>query len=270
MSKLKTESEIVLSSVLGAAAMLHEFEARRSGILQETKQRGELVTCADRALNIHLVNALHGGFPGDAICAEEGSEWDNPTAVRRWFIDPIDGTRSFVAGESGYSVMVGLVVDGAPHLGVIYDPETRSTIIAEAGEGVWELRDGERKELAPRLSYNLAWSPYSRLEAAGPLAVELRLRGIRMYESVGKRAVALARGEACAFASGPNSPKLWDSAAAAVVVNELGGRYTDFDLRELDYASSDHTHRRGAVASVGMDHVDVVAAVRRILDQRHP
>lgn len=268
MSKLKTESDVVLSAVFGAAELLHEFEARRAGIVPESKYQGELVTCADRALNRHLVQALHEGFPGDAICAEEGSEWDNPSAARRWFIDPIDGTRSFIAGQPGYSIMVGLVVEGMPRLGVIYDPWSRTSLVAESGEGVHEIAAGSRIKPAGRHEESLAWSPYSRLEAAGPLAVALGLSGIRMFESVGMRAVALARGEACAFASGPDSPKLWDSAAAAVVLNELGGRYTDFDLRDLDYGSSDYTHRRGAVASVGLDHVEVVAAVRRLLDQR--
>lgn len=267
MNKLATETDVLLAAMQGAAALLHDFEARRAGIVHESKARGELVTSADRALNVHLANALHVVFPGDAICAEEGCAWDDPAAARRWFIDPIDGTRSFVAGVPGYTIMAGLVVDGTPQLGAVYDPQTRATLVAEAGGGVMEVGKGLRRELRPVSAEALAWSPFSSIEAAGPMAVALGLREIRICESVGARAIAMARGEAAVFVSGPRSPKLWDSAAASVIVHELGGRYTDFDLRPLEYRTAEVTHPRGAIASLGLDHVEVVAIVRRILGE---
>jgi 3'-phosphoadenosine 5'-phosphosulfate (PAPS) 3'-phosphatase len=159
--------------------------------------------------------------------------------------------------------MVGLVVDGTPRLGAIYDPETRTTLIAESGAGVIE---NSLQPLRPQPAPALAWSPFSRIELAGPLAVALGLRGIVLCESVGARAATLARGRACVFASGPCSPKLWDTAAASVLLHEVGATYTDLDLRPLNYRTAELVHPRGAVASLGMDHVEVVAAVRRHLD----
>ncbi|MCC6574942.1 MAG: inositol monophosphatase family protein [Planctomycetes bacterium] len=264
---LTAEARFVLTVLPEAARMLHEFEQRREPIRQETKDRGELVTVADRAINSLLVDAVHSAFAHDAICAEEGSGHDNPGAQRRWFIDPLDGTRSFVAGRPGYSIMLGLVVEGTPTLGVVYDACARRTLIAQRSSGVFEFNDNRLCELRGSASQRrLMWNPFTRPDAAKPLSRALGLAGFDLCESVGLRACAMARGEAMVFGSGPCSPKLWDSAAAAVFVAELGGQYTDFDLRPLDYRRAEVIHERGAVASVGLNHETVVRAVREALE----
>jgi len=262
---LQREQHCALAAVTEAAELLHRFEQRRAELAREAKTGNELVTQADRALNDLLVARIHAAFSRDAICAEEGSEFDNARAARRWFIDPLDGTRSFMAGQGGYGILIGLVVEGTPRLGVIYDPATRTTVVALHKGGVTEYGRNNRRLGGLAHTPQLAWSPFSRPELSQPLAQSLGLSGVTLCESVGMRALALARGEAMVFGSGPRSPKLWDSAAAWVVVHELGGRYTDFDGDMLDYAAPSLLHERGAVASIGLDHHLVVATLRDAL-----
>lgn len=261
---LGRETECVLAAMGEAAALLHRFEARRTTLAREAKAGDELVTQADRALNDLLVARIHTAMPGDAICAEEGCDFDQPLAARRWFIDPLDGTRSFMAGRAGYSILVGLVVEGTPRLGVIYDAAARATFIARKGEGVIDV--GASRRLRGARSSRLVWSPFSRPEAAYTVARSLGMHDVGLCESVGLRALEMARGRAAVFGSGPRSPKLWDSAAAWAVVHELGGSYTDFEGAPLRYDGAGVIHERGAVASLGMDHGLVVTAMREALE----
>lgn len=103
------------------------------------KPDGEPVTDADRAINTFLVTELQRRFPDDLVVSEEAEDDDarrRATAHRVWFVDPIDGTREFIAGNGEFSVMVGLCVEGCPVMGVVHQPTTGKTWYANA-QGAW-------------------------------------------------------------------------------------------------------------------------------------
>ncbi|MDQ7052223.1 MAG: inositol monophosphatase family protein [candidate division KSB1 bacterium] len=89
----------------------------------EYKAPADPVTIADRAANEFLVNEIQKAFPDDAVLAEESK--DDPRRFERsliWMVDPLDGTKEFIARNGEFSVMVGLVEDGHPVLGAVYQP----------------------------------------------------------------------------------------------------------------------------------------------------
>ena len=93
-------------------------------IAVESKEGGEPVTRADREASELILAGLAEAFPGDVLISEEAP--DDPArltkGVRIWFVDPIDGTRDFIRGQSGFAVMIGLFAQGQPRLGVVYQP----------------------------------------------------------------------------------------------------------------------------------------------------
>src|SRR4051794_9989599 len=89
----------------------------------EWKSPGDPVTVADRKASEFIVHELHGLFPQDGILSEELP--DNAVRLKRnrvWMIDPMDGTRDFIAGGDDFAVMIGLIEAGRPILGVVYQP----------------------------------------------------------------------------------------------------------------------------------------------------
>ncbi|MDP6778236.1 MAG: inositol monophosphatase family protein, partial [Candidatus Latescibacteria bacterium] len=90
----------------------------QTGVAVERKADESPVTVADRGTEQALREMIQERFPGDAILGEEHGE-EAGTTSRRWIIDPIDGTKSFVHGVPLYGVMIGVEVDGVPSVGVV-------------------------------------------------------------------------------------------------------------------------------------------------------
>lgn len=104
--------------------------------MAEIKADGSPVTAADRASEQHLRKKLSEKFPGFGIVGEEFGE-ENAGAQRRWLIDPIDGTKSFVCGVPLYGVLLALEIHEQPVLGVVHFPGLEETIAAAHGQGCW-------------------------------------------------------------------------------------------------------------------------------------
>lgn len=214
------------------------------------KDDGQLVTAADRAVSELIVARVREAFPGDAVCSEEGGDCDDARAARRWIIDPIDGTRSFMRGLPGFAVMVALSVDGTPVLGVVHDPLEQSTWIAAKSCGV--SRNGARVKPNSRPP-RLIWSPFAAPEGREAIGAALGVSGALNLESLGLRASVMAVDGTGVCGSRPNSPHIWDTAAAWVILNEIGATITDYDGKPLNY-TGDTRHERGVVATLGLDH----------------
>lgn len=231
-----------------ASLMQHYSERRERGDLQrEDKPDGSLVTEADHALNDLIVNELHRAFPADAICAEEGSEWDDPMRSRRWIVDPIDGTRSFAKGRGGYSIMIGLAIDGQPALGAVHAPEIATTAIGAVGAEI--VVNGSRRPAAisPLGLVSGSHDP----EVSNRMGRALGFERVVHAESVGSRSLHTLAGDASLFTCRPRVPKLWDTLAPAALILAAGGIVRDFDGNPLRYDTSDLTHERGMIAWLG-------------------
>jgi 3'-phosphoadenosine 5'-phosphosulfate (PAPS) 3'-phosphatase len=98
---------------------------RAQGIAEiVSKADGSPVTNCDIEANRTIIDFLQKHFPGEAVVGEESEDKTYPIdSELLWYVDPIDGTRSFIAGGSDYYVMIGLCVGGVPSFGLIYQPE---------------------------------------------------------------------------------------------------------------------------------------------------
>src|SRR6185295_7654657 len=97
----------------------------RGELAVESKADRSPVTQADRDASARIVDLLRAALPGDAVLSEELPDDAARLACRRvWIVDPLDGTRDFVARTGQFSVHVGLAVDGEPVVGAVYQPVT--------------------------------------------------------------------------------------------------------------------------------------------------
>jgi 3'(2'), 5'-bisphosphate nucleotidase len=127
-------------------------------ILAERKDDGSPVTAADRSAHGVIVDALHAWTPDVAVVSEEGVLPSPDDAARLdpfWLVDPLDGTKEFVAHNGEFTVNIALLDGGVPVLGVVYAPVPRLLYIAAEGRGAWRRRRGQ----AARRIYSRRWRP---------------------------------------------------------------------------------------------------------------
>ena len=184
----------------------------------DTKSDGTLITDCDRWSDAALVKGLAALAPGEFTLSEEG-EKRCPSSTAFWVVDPLDGTTNFAAGIPYWAISVARFVDGQPAEAFLEIPSLRQRIVAIRGQGAW--RNGKRL------------SPETRLQA-GSGCVSLCSRAIRVLQRrhqepfPGKirllgvaslNLVSVAMGQTVAALEA--TPKIWDLAAAWLVLTEL-------------------------------------------------
>jgi 3'(2'), 5'-bisphosphate nucleotidase len=258
---------------LGGAAILRHY-GRGADVRIEIKPDQSPVTEADLEANEIIVDLLRTTFPDDGILSEELPDGDERFSKRRvWIIDPLDGTRDFVARTDQFCVHVGLAVDGVAVVGAVFQPVAGRLYSARAGGGA-HVQDGDSDgDGKPRTRLHASRvadlgemrAGVSRLNATGRLgaclaATGLDRRAVPMGASV--KYNAIARGELDLVINLSPGEMEWDTCAPEVVIREAGGQLTDGDGRVFRYNQRDTAHRRGSLASNGANHAALLAELR--------
>ncbi|MFN7177321.1 MAG: 3'(2'),5'-bisphosphate nucleotidase CysQ [Thermaurantiacus sp.] len=222
---LGTLLEALLPAVREAGRFIEAVKAK--GVIEQVKADDSPVTEADRGAEDILRAAILAVDPDAVIVGEEGvADGDIPAPTARfWLLDPLDGTRDFVAGREAYTVNAGLVVDGAPALGLVLHPPTGKLWAGGPGLGAWvEPRDGPRAAIASR---PLARPPvlmlsHSHLDPETQAWSDAVPGAIAQSAGSSIKFCRLAAGAADAYPRfGPTSE--WDTAAADAVLRGAGG-----------------------------------------------
>jgi 3'(2'), 5'-bisphosphate nucleotidase len=210
----------------------------------EYKGPGDPVTDADKTANALICQRLQAEFPDAAVVAEESPEEayaDYRQRERVFFVDPLDGTREFVARNGQFVVMIGLLVEDAVQLGVLYAPATGITWYGGAGLGAYR-RDSDGTERP--ISVGSVEEPgaarvtISRSRRSEQLSAALRSLAPRLISplgSAGLKGAHVAEASADAYLAVGPSGKHWDACAMEAVVQAAGGRVSDVRGRALDY-----------------------------------
>jgi myo-inositol-1(or 4)-monophosphatase len=223
------------------------------------------VTETDKAAEALIIERLREAFPDHRILAEEthGDDWrawDEP-GPPIWLIDPLDGTVNFAHGFPFVSVSLALLVEGKPAVGVVYDPLRDETFAARAGGGT--TRNGQRVRVSPveRLAdaFLATGFAYDRRTAVDNNTQRLdhflrRSQGVRRAGSAAMDLSYVACGRLDGFWEKGLHP--WDVAAATLIVQEAGGRVTDFDGGP-NYLSGEFF-----LASNGLIHDEMLRVIR--------
>lgn len=211
------------------------FQAGRStlahfqcGAAVDIKQDASPVTVADRAAERLIREQIERKFPAHSILGEE--EGETGTGSTRWVIDPIDGTKSFVAGVPLYGTLLSMERDGIPQLGVAYFPALDEMVYAEIGGGCWwNGRPCQVSAVDALASAKISCGGHASMEKAGRAEGIQRLAGRVMAtrtwcDAYGHMLVATGRVEAML----DPVVKWYDVSAMKVIVEEAGGMFTNF------------------------------------------
>ncbi len=199
------------------------------------------VTEADLAAERVIVAMLEDAFPEIPVVSEElvDAEGLPPSAARFWAVDPLDGTREFVAKNGEFAVCIGLVEDGVPVLGVVHGPAVGLTYAACGPGTATRWRDGAAPEriearLAPSDGLVIVHSrSHENSRRLGEFLQDYPVRARRSCGSALKFGL-LAAGEGDLYPRFGTTME-WDTAAGQAILEAAGGRVDTFAGTRLGY-----------------------------------
>lgn len=231
-SRFTLDADLDLALRLADAAREISLARFRGSFKKRLKADGSIVTEVDEAVEEELRELLARERPADAILGEERGA--SGSGERRWIIDPIDGTLSFAAGETGWGALIALEIAGDIVVGVCDDPARDRRSWAVKGRGAFRTEGAsspKRLQVSGTTELKRARSfvpPPEWVRGDEALAMAVALMGAtRPTEPEDHPALQVAFGGydvAVFFMAGP-----WDLAAPALVVEEAGGRFTDLN-----------------------------------------
>src|SRR5262245_42600336 len=138
---METELQTIKDLAYHAGAILLKHYGQTTSVTW--KGKNDPVTAADVEASRFIVGELRARFPDDAIlCEEEQDDRRRLSSPRVWVIDPMDGTKEFIAHRGEFVVMIGLAIDGEARLGVVYQPTEDKLYSGSVDQGA-ELAQGE-------------------------------------------------------------------------------------------------------------------------------
>lgn len=210
----------------------------RSRLDVETKGDGSPVTAADRAAEVAAREWISGRFPNDAILGEEFGAIGDETS-RRWLIDPIDGTKSFVRGVPLWGTLVAIARGEEVLAGAVFCPAVDEIVVAAVGEGCWWNDAPTRVSTVGNVSDATILSTDDRFREHPErrdrwVALTRDAPIVRTWgDCFGYLLVATARAEAMV----DNLMSPWDAAALVPVIREAGGEFSDWNGRVTAFGS---------------------------------
>jgi myo-inositol-1(or 4)-monophosphatase len=239
--QLQTFLDVATEAALAAGAVLLSY----LGKLEEVREKGrggDLVTAADRASEVVVLEVLQRHFPDHAILAEESGKLGNADSEFCWAIDPLDGTTNFAHQYPCFAVSIGLLVAGVPQVGVIFDPYRDELFRGAQGA----IATCNRKPISVSTTAELSKCllvtgfAYDRRETADNNYAEFchlthLTQGVRRSGAAALDLAYVASGRIDGYWE--RGISLWDIAAGIAILKAAGGQVSAYDGSPIDLAT---------------------------------
>jgi myo-inositol-1(or 4)-monophosphatase len=257
-----TPKELAISIAKQAGKILRENIGKITADAVEDKRPFDYVTEIDKACEQLIINSIKQYFPGHEILAEESGKNQNTNSYR-WIIDPLDGTTNFIHGVPHSSISIALQKEDEMILGVIYDPYRDELYYAERGNGAY--CNNQRIHVSRQANINncliATGFPFKSRHLLDRYwkvlsAIFMEVSGIRRTGSAALDLAYVACGRFDGFWELKLSP--WDIAAGAIIIEEAGGKITDFE------GKSNHIWTGNVLASNAIIHDFIMSKVQQV------
>ncbi len=240
---LAQETEIAIKTAISAGGLLRErFRTAQTSCVKED---GSLVSDADLVSHEFILKEISSAFPSHTILSEEspGALQAQIKSGPTWVVDPLDGTSNFLAGLPLFTVTLALVDQGETKLGVIYDPTHNDLYVGVKGGGT--TLNGKKacvsRKDTPRGAMLFAGRAYKERDHVRHANIISTLeRQTTYFRRLGCATIMLASvacGRADAVILTGKSP--WDTVAGALLVQEAGGKISDYCGNDWSLESED-------------------------------
>jgi myo-inositol-1(or 4)-monophosphatase len=242
MVNLQIFLDIATEAALAAGVVLQDYLGKLEDAITEKGRPGDLVTAADKASEQVILEVLSRHFPSHSILAEESGQIGNQENEYLWAIDPLDGTTNYAHQYPCFAVSIGLLINGVPQVGVIYDPFHHELFQAAAGLGATRNRRSIEVSRTSELPKSLLVTgfAYDRRETSDNNYAEFchlthLTQGVRRGGSASLDLAYVACGRVDGYWERGISP--WDVVAGIILVQEAGGKVTAYNGDPINITS---------------------------------
>ncbi len=237
----QNNSKIFLDTAKDLAFQASEeiLKLLKSSIPHKKKADNSIVTEADLRSDKIILEGLQKQFPHHAILTEETGLVGDKNSEFVWMVDPLDGTKAYAKGIPGFSVMIGLLKEGRPYLGVVVDPLEKHLYEAVRGEGCFHTLGVKKNRVNVSSRIHLKEMPIvistgfpkDKLEI-----IQKKLGGeiVPPINSVGIKVGLIVRQIGDIYIN-HHPVSYWDTCAPQIILEEAGGKFTKLNGDELEY-----------------------------------
>ena len=183
-------------------------------------------------------------------------------------IDPLDGTSDYIDKTGEFTIMISLIKNNEPILGVIGWPTEKTLFVAQKGSGAFRYSNNEWTKISvSKISdLSLCRTVGSRHHLTDKEKNFIKKLGIVNFTSIGSslKVGKISSGEADAYITTTDKMKEWDSAASYCIVHEAGGKMTDMLGNDISYNNKDVYHHNGILVTNGLLHDKIVKEFKKL------
>ena len=203
------------------------------------------------------------------ILSEEDK--DDKSRLRKniiWIVDPLDGTSDFIDRTGEFTVMIALIKDKKPILGVIGWPTENTLFVAQKGKGAYLYANDKWEKLSVTKIRNISKCRIvgSRHHLSEKEKLFIEKLNVKNFTSIGSslKVGKISSGDAEAYITTTNKMKEWDSAASYCIISEAGGKMTDMSGNDITYNNEKIFHENGILVTNGLIHEKIIAEFKKL------
>lgn len=232
-----------------------------------TKNDDSPITDADLKSN-EVIKEILSQSEHQILSEEDKDDLSRLSKETIWIVDPLDGTSDFIDKTGEFTVMISLIKNKKPILGVIGWPTEKTLFVAQKGSGAFRFSN----EVWSKISVTKV-SEISKCRTVGSRhhlsdkeKAFIKKLGIEDFTSIGSslKVGKISSGEAEAYITTTNKMKEWDSAASYCIISEAGGKMTDMSGNDLTYNNKDVYHQNGILVTNGLVHNKIVEEFKKL------
>ena len=232
-----------------------------------TKSDDSPITEADLKSNEIIKKILSS--TGHTILSEEDRDDHSRLSKETiWIVDPLDGTSDFIDKTGEFTVMIALVKNKKPILGVIGWPTEKTIFAAQKGSGAFRYSNKNWEKIRVTSISDLTKCRVvgSRHHLSDTEKMFIKKLGIEDFTSIGSslKVGKISSGEAEAYITTTNKMKEWDSAASYCIVSEAGGKMTDMYGNDISYNNKIVNHQNGILVTNGLIHEKIISEFKKL------
>ncbi|MDH5430535.1 MAG: 3'(2'),5'-bisphosphate nucleotidase CysQ [Nitrosopumilus sp.] len=232
-----------------------------------TKNDDSPITDADLKSN-EVIKKILSQSKHQILSEEDKDDLSRLSKEIIWIVDPLDGTSDFIDKTGEFTVMISLIKNKKPILGVIGWPTEKTLFVAQKGNGAFRFSNEEWKKISVTKVSEISKcrAVGSRHHLSDKEKAFIKKLGIEDFTSIGSslKVGKISSGEAEAYITTTNKMKEWDSAASYCIILEAGGKMTDMSGNDLIYNNKDVHHQNGILVTNGLVHNKIVEEFKKL------
>ena len=259
------ELDIAIKAAIEAGDAILEIYQKDYNIF--TKTDDSPITEADLKSN-EIIKKILSKTKYSILSEEDIDDQSRLSKDMIWIVDPLDGTSDFIDKTGEFTVMIALIQNKKPILGIISWPTEKTLFVAQKNYGAFRYSDNRWDKISVTKMNELSKcrTVGSRHHLSEKEKKFIKKIGIKDFTSIGSslKVGKISSGQAEVYITTTNKMKEWDTAASYCIVSEAGGKMTDMLGNELTYNNKNVYHQNGILVTNGLIHDKIVKEFKKL------